>query len=152
MIEVVQTVWSFVVEHFWTMVALLGILVYGKTIHDKYVFTPLAGGNGKIQMDELAKGIIMAILIWAVQRDGYRGHEWAYFSDVFYATLLAGIFAIAAIKPVTSVLNTRYNGKSKQPVQGSNNSDSSIPVGDSGNEVGNEGNSSTKRNREGEES
>ncbi len=113
-------------EHFWTIIVFIGIMIFGRTIHNKYIFEPVAGADGKVKMDELAKGIIMGILIWSVQRDGYRSHEWPFFSDVFYATLLAGIFAIAAIKPVTAVLHTRYNGKrSKQGEDDNTSSDAS---------------------------
>jgi hypothetical protein len=82
-----------------------------KLIYDKFVFTPLAGGNGKIQMDELTKGIIVIIAIWCVRRDGYRTHEWSYFSDAFYFVLFGAVCAIAAIKPtlgaVSHVLKSR---------------------------------------------
>ena len=105
MINVLCAIFEFLLEYFWSLVAIMLVLVYGRTVYKDFIFTPLAGGNGKIQMDELAKGIVLAILIWAVHRDGYRTHEWTYFTDAFYAALLAAIFAIASIKPVTSVLN-----------------------------------------------
>lgn len=84
------------------------ILWHRKYVYETFIFTPLAGGNGKIQMDELMKGIIAVMFIWAMHRDGHRTHEWPFFSDVFYASLLAAVCAIAAIKPI---LTKKDNGK-----------------------------------------
>lgn len=125
MISVISTIWEFFLEHFWAIVAIGGIFIYGKSFYRKYIFDPLAGGNGKIQMDELAKGVVVAIIIWAVQRDGYRTHEWAYFNDAFYAALIAGLFAIAAIKPIASVLKlNKQNGTQKTDTDTVSDSDS----------------------------
>lgn len=99
---------------FLTMIGL-GIW-YGKTAFKELIFTPLAGGNGKVQMDELAKGIVLTVLVLASYVDGNRTHEWPYFSDSFYAILLAGVFGIAAIKPATEVL-TNYFQKSPTPTE-----------------------------------
>jgi hypothetical protein len=83
------------------LLILAGLVIWHrKYVYQTFIFTPLAGGNGKIQMDELMKGIIAVMFIWAMHRDGHREHEWPYFSDVFYASLLAAVCAIAAIKPI----------------------------------------------------
>lgn len=96
----------------WMFLTMLVIAAwYGKTGFKVFIFEPLAGGNGHIQMDELAKGIVLGILILATYRDGNRIHEWTYFSDAFYAILLAGVFGIAAIKPATDVLTSYFNKK-----------------------------------------
>jgi hypothetical protein len=109
--EQLLAVWNFVGEHFWTITAITFAAIYRKAIYKDFIFTPLAGGNGKVQMDEAAKGVIIAVLLWCVARDGYRNHEWAYFSGTFYATLLAGLFAIASIKPITAILNAAKDDK-----------------------------------------
>lgn len=69
-----------------------------------FIFDPIAGGNGKVQMDELAKAIILVLTVWSVTKDGNRVHEWSYFSDAFYMTMLGGLFAIAAIKPIVHAI------------------------------------------------
>lgn len=84
---------------------------YGKRAFKTFIFDPLAGGNGSVQMDEMAKGITLGILILASYRDGNRTHEWPYFSDAFYAILLAGVFGIGAIKPAQDVLNNYFGKK-----------------------------------------
>lgn len=86
---------------------------YGKAGFKTFVFDPLAGGNGTVQMDEMAKGITLGILILASWKDGNRTHEWAYFSDAFYAILLSGVFAIAAIQPARDVMTSYFNSKTK---------------------------------------
>jgi hypothetical protein len=117
------------------IIAFVGyLIVYRKYIYQTFFFTPLAGGNGKIQMDELVKAVVVVIFIWCVRKDGMRTHEWRYFSDAFFSVLLAGVFAIAAIKPVVSVLNTmrndnRKNNEDRAEID-SGDSNSDKPVGD----------------------
>lgn len=96
----------------YVFLTLMGLGIwYGKTAFKELIFTPLAGGNGKVQMDELAKGIVLVVLILAAYKDGNRTHEWSYFSDSFYAILLAAVCGIASIKPATEVLNNYFNKK-----------------------------------------
>lgn len=130
MIEVITVVWNFFLDHFWSVVACIAVLFYGRTFHERYIFTPLAGGNGKIQMDELAKGVLIAILLWSVNRDGYRVHEWTFFSDAYYAALIAGLFAIAAIKPAASILKNYKNGTSNTKLSRTDSTDSIDATGD----------------------
>lgn len=110
-IDVARTVWHFVYAHLWTIIGVLFILIKGKEIATRFIYNPLAGADGKVSMPELAQAVVIVLLIWAANRDGYRQHEWAYFSEGFYFTLIAGLFSIAAIKPVTSVL--KYNRREK---------------------------------------
>lgn len=89
-----------------------------------FVFDPIAGGNGKVQMDELAKAVILSLTIWSVLKDGNRSHEWTYFSDAFYMTMLGGLFAIAAIKPVADAIK---DGQAvRDDTSDSGNSDSTM--------------------------
>lgn len=98
----------------YVFLTMLGIGIwYGKLIVKELIFNPLAGGNGKVQMDELAKGIVLTIFILASWKDGTRVHEWSFFSDSFYAILLATICGIAAIKPASGILHNVF-GKNKQ--------------------------------------
>jgi hypothetical protein len=85
-------------ENIWWTALAVFLFWHRKYVYQTFIFTPLAGGNGKIQMDELMKGIIAVMFIWAMHRDGHRDHEWPYFSDVFYASLLMAVCAIAGLK------------------------------------------------------
>jgi hypothetical protein len=71
-----------------------------KYIYCTFIFKPLAGGNGVIQMDELVKAVLVIQLISASVKEG-RGVEQLY-PDIFWIMSFAGVFAIAAIKPVFS--------------------------------------------------
>jgi hypothetical protein len=96
----------------YVFLTLMGLGIwYGKLAFKELIFTPLAGGNGKVQMDELAKGIVLVVLILASYKDGTRTHEWQYFSDSFYAILLAAVCGIASIKPAAQVLNNYFTKK-----------------------------------------
>lgn len=110
--EIVNEVIIWLKANWFFLVMLITGVWYGKRAFLELIFNPLAGGNGKVQMDELAKGVVLIILILASYKDGNRVHEWSYFSDSFYAILLAGVFGIAAIKPASSVL-TSYFTKTK---------------------------------------
>lgn len=128
-------IYEWIVDNGLVALALIYVAIYRKYIYQTFFFSPLAGGNGKIQMDELVKGIVVFMFIWCVRKDALRTHEWAYFSDAFYGVLLAGIFAIAAIKPAVSILNSMKNGKDKGTndvgvESGSSGGSSDKPVGD----------------------
>jgi hypothetical protein len=58
----------------------------------------MAGGNGKVQMDELAKGIILAVFIFSAVLEGFRKHDYHVFSDAYYFALLGAVCLIAGIK------------------------------------------------------
>lgn len=85
-------------ENRWQIVAVFIILRYGKWLFHNLVFVPLAGGNGKVQMDEMAKAIICVIFILSALWEGTRQHEWHIFSDAYWFALLGTICLIAGIK------------------------------------------------------
>lgn len=90
----------FLIDNWILLTLVVVLLIYRRQL----IFDPLAGGNGKIQMDELAKGVIVGAFIYAVYKEGERNDlSQVVFNDTFYAILLAGVFAIAAIKPVTEI-------------------------------------------------
>jgi hypothetical protein len=61
-----------------------------------FIFDPLAGGNGKIQMDEVAKAILLVITCTAAYREGTSDAQ--VYPDVFWLSLIAGVAAIAGLK------------------------------------------------------
>jgi len=84
----------------WSALGLLIVILYGKRLYNDLIFTPLAGGNGKVQMDEMAKAIILIVFIYCVRTDATRATEYHVFSDTFYFALLLSVCAIASIKPL----------------------------------------------------
>jgi hypothetical protein len=68
-----------------------------KDLYRTYIFDPLAGGNGKIQMDELAKAILLVMICRASWKEGISPEQ--VYPDVYWISIFAAVCAIAAIKP-----------------------------------------------------
>ncbi len=110
MLNVLSWLWNNV----WTVIAIFIVIKYGKTMYRELLFTPLAGGNGKVQMDELAKFVILVVFIASAYVEATRTTEYHVFSDNYFFALLLTVCAIAAIKPIFSnmtVLNKEKNDK-----------------------------------------
>lgn len=89
----------------WIMITLvIMVIVYRK----KILWEPLSGGNGHVHMDELAKFVIIALLVYTVYVEANRENlERPVFTDTFYLLLLGGVFSIAAIKPYTEYMKAK---------------------------------------------
>lgn len=97
--ENMKDIFIWIWSNAWQLLALFVVVRYGKTVYKDFIFTPLAGGNGKIQMDELAKAIILAVFVFSAGVEALRKTEHHIFSDAYYFSLLLSVCAIAAIKP-----------------------------------------------------
>lgn len=95
-----MTIVHWILENIWTVLAVIALVRYRKTIYRDLIFTPLAGGNGKVQMDEVAKAIILAAFVFSLIVDAFRKTEYHVFTDAYYFALLLSVCAIAAIKPL----------------------------------------------------
>lgn len=96
MTTVLQWIW----QNIWTLAALFVLFRYGARIYKDLIFTPLAGGNGKVQMDELAKAIILGTFVLSATVEAFRAPGTPQvFSNEYYFALLLSVCAIAAIKP-----------------------------------------------------
>src|SRR5690554_796251 len=89
-----------IMPHLWSVLGLVIVIRYGRRIYQELIFTPLAGGNGKVQMDEMAKAMILGVFIYCVHVDATRETEYHVFSDTYYFALLLSVCAIASIKPL----------------------------------------------------
>jgi hypothetical protein len=69
-------------------------------IYRTLFFDPLAGGNGKVQMDEIAKAVMIIMICMASAREG-KSTEQVY-PDIYWIMIFASYAAIAAIKPAFS--------------------------------------------------
>lgn len=95
------------------------LLVIGMFLHRKEFIVALRGGNGKAQMDELAKGAIVGLLIFTVYQEAYRSDlSKQVFSDTFYLILISGVFSIAAIKPAMEVWASKNDEPDTKIIQG----------------------------------
>ena len=82
-------------------------------VYKTYVFDPLAGGNGKIQMDEIAK-LVLLIMIWKASIIEGKSTEQVY-PDIYWIMIFTAVCAIAAIKPACSKVKELYKKEDKEP-------------------------------------
>lgn len=69
-------------------------------LYRTFFFDPLAGGNGKIQMDEIAKATMLVMICIASYREGSAPEQM--YPDIYWIMIFAAVCAIAAIKPAFS--------------------------------------------------
>jgi hypothetical protein len=110
----IQNILLWIWENKWSIVALFILFRHGKHVYRDLIFTPLAGGNGKVQMDELAKAVILAVFIFSALVEAARKTEYHVFSDAYYASLLLSVCAIAAIKPAFDKMKNFHKDSPKQ--------------------------------------
>lgn len=67
-------------------------------IYRRGIFTAIAGGNGKLQMTELAQAIILCLFYISVRAERLRPHEYSIFPDTYWISLFAAVTVIAGIK------------------------------------------------------
>lgn len=89
-------------------ICIIVFLVY----RERLVFTPLAGGNGVVQMDELSKGVIMLVFYLSARAEAFRTTEYHVFSDAYWYALLGCVALIAGIK--SGVFHKLTGGTPKQ--------------------------------------
>lgn len=97
---------------------LLGWFVlirYWNRIYQDLIFTPLAGGNGKVQMDEAAKGVILIVFAASSAVEAFRKTEYHIFSDAYYFALLGTVALIAGIKHGVELLRKDKEDPMKTP-------------------------------------
>lgn len=94
--SILQWIWA----NIWALAGLFILVRYGKMLYRDLLFTPLAGGNGKVQMDELAKAVILAVFVFSAVVEASRKTDSHVFTDTYYFALLLSVCAIAAIKPL----------------------------------------------------
>lgn len=108
-----NTLFNFLWDNVWTLLLIAAIIRYGRKIYLDLIFTPLAGGNGKVQMDELAKAIILLVFVLSAYKEANRDTEYHVFTETYFAALLLTVCAIASIKPLFSHL-TMFKGDKKE--------------------------------------
>jgi len=112
-----SAVLDFILANIWTLLLIAVVILYGKKIYQDLLFTPLAGGNGKVQMDEMAKAVILAVFVYSVYIEAHRKTVEHVFTDMYFASLLLTVCAIAAIKPLFANMDLLRGKKDDKPVQ-----------------------------------
>ncbi len=91
---------------------LVGFLLYrGKTVYKKFIFDPLAGGNGKIQMDEVAKAALIIMIVRDSEREGESPEQ--LYPDIYWIMIFFALWAIAGLKPAFEAFKNYKNGSSE---------------------------------------
>jgi hypothetical protein len=83
------------------------MIKFFKYVYIKFIFDPLAGGNGKVQMDEMAKVLLLVMIGRASWREGDSPDQ--LYPDIYWICLFGAVCAIAAIKPAFQKLKQPQN-------------------------------------------
>lgn len=113
-----NSLFEFLWSNVWTLLMVAIIIIYGRKLYNDLLFTPLAGGNGKVQMDELAKLVILVVFVYSCYVEAHRKTEAHVFTDMYFASLLLTVCAIAAIKPLfqnMDILRGKAPEKKEEP-------------------------------------
>ena len=65
-------------------------------IFNAFLWEPIRGGNGKTQLDELAKYAIVVSAVWMIIYEGIT--EGAQFSDIQFITVFGALVAAGGLK------------------------------------------------------
>lgn len=87
---------AFAWENRYALVLLLIILIWGKRLYYIYVHDPITGSDGKVQMNEIAKAILLIIAWRATEYEG-KSIEQTY-PEIFWVCILGAIALIAKLK------------------------------------------------------
>ena len=75
---------------------LIGVMFYRKEL-----YTAIAGGNGQLQMDEIAKALILVVFYISARAERFREHEYQIYPEWYWVSLLGTVAIIAGIKAGT---------------------------------------------------
>lgn len=99
-------VWTWLTEHFYECLILAVLAWYHRTL----IMVPIRGGNGVVQMAELAQAIILTVFIFSVKAEIEREHEWSVFESAYWYALLGTVIMIAGFKGVGKSLIDKIGG------------------------------------------
>lgn len=100
------------IKQWLTLAAPVGAIVF--IIYNiKGFIEAFKGPDGKWSLSEVSKVIIIGILLYMVNKDGNRDHDWTYYSDAVYFVFLGGLFAMAELKEIVKLISAMM-GKNKK--------------------------------------
>jgi hypothetical protein len=82
--------------HRWEILCAFILVWHHRYLYREWLFNPTAGGNGKIQMDEIAKWIILGYAWRANELEGASAEQ--VYPDVYWFSIFFSIAAISGIK------------------------------------------------------
>jgi len=92
--DYLNALWGFFWINRWDIFLFIGLIIYRKEL-----FVALAGGNGKLQMDEINKGLILLIFYLSFNAEAFRSdlNNHVFDASYWYA-IIGGVFLIAGLK------------------------------------------------------
>jgi len=88
----------------WIFAAVYAVFAYFLVTNIKGIFGALKGKDGKWSVEEIAKAVIIGIIIYMVYIEANRLTEWHVFSDVSFMTFVAGLFFLAKMEAVVTLI------------------------------------------------
>lgn len=88
LIDIVKDIW---IDR-WDVFLILGILIYRKELLEAF-----KGGNGKWQMDEVGKGVILIVFYLAFRTEATRNVEYTIFPESFWFAILGSVALISGV-------------------------------------------------------
>jgi hypothetical protein len=110
-LQIIEWIWL----HWWQLIALFILIRYWNRIYRDLVFAPMAGLDNKVQMDELAKGVILLVFMASATVEAFRKSEYHIFSDAYYFSLLGTVALIAGIKHGVQLLKKGSPKEEEKP-------------------------------------
>jgi hypothetical protein len=84
-------------------------------LYTTFIFKPLAGGNGVIQMDEMAKAVLLIMIVRSSLKEEKAIGQ--VFPDVYWICIFGAVCAIAAIKPAFSKKDVVKDTPAPKPLE-----------------------------------
>jgi hypothetical protein len=109
--ETIESVWQFIVSHFWKLILAIMVFFKGGLLFNKLFLEPITGEDGTVAMDELAKYVLIVVFVMMVIMEG-RDEKTLYDVAIFYAIVLA-VVSIAGIHEASKVLGKYFDNKNK---------------------------------------
>ncbi len=96
----------------WALVKIIGVSIVVLKGHS--IINAFKGVDGKFQVEEIAKLVILVMVVFAFYRDATREHEWRFFDGTDFVILLIALFSMAGLDKVVDMVNIWRGGKSNQ--------------------------------------
>lgn len=104
-LSILTTIW----ENRWDVFLLIGMIMYRKQL-----FVAFAGGNGKLQADEIAKGIVLLVFYLSFEAEATRKDLANHiFPESYWYALIGGVFLIAGLK-LAEVYRKQHGGGAEE--------------------------------------
>ena len=94
----------------WSLVKIIAVSIVVLKGHS--IINAFKGEDGKFQIEEIAKLVILIMVVFAFWRDATRVHEWRFFDGTDFVILLIALFSLAGLDKVVDMVNVWKGGKS----------------------------------------